>query len=50
VLSQGLWLKIRFLWFQCFKSDGCELQKSNASLRIEPSEKLKRCGNFKLGS
>jgi bis(5'-nucleosyl)-tetraphosphatase (symmetrical) len=34
VLSQGLWLKIRFLWFQYFKSDGYELQKTAAPNRF----------------
>jgi hypothetical protein len=40
MLAQGFGLKISFLWFQCLKSNGHELQKSNASLRVNLREEL----------
>ncbi len=48
VLAQSTGLKFGFLWFQCFKSDGHELQKSNASLQARPPRKLQ--SNRKLCS
>src|ERR1039458_7281286 len=50
VLSQGLWLKIGFLWFQCLESDGHELQKSNASLPLRLSRPLQRQMPLHAGS
>ena len=40
MLSQGLRLKISILWFQRLKSNGHELQKSNASLRVDNRARL----------
>ena len=46
VLAQSLGLKIGFLWFQCLKGYGCDLQKSNETLRERQFEKLKAQRGF----
>jgi len=46
MLAESPGLKIGFLWFQCLKGYGCDLQKSNETLRERQFEKLKAQRRF----